>query len=83
MFCRQVIFISFFKERNAFVKTVTTDQSIRLIYVDLHQGCCEKSLAFFDIATPNGSIILGEDVKRTTEETAVGLLVILFAQYLC
>ena len=62
--------------------TVTTDQSMPLIYVDLHQHRCEKNLAFIDIATPNGGIVLGEDVKRTTEETAVVLLDMLLPQHL-
>jgi len=63
--------------------TVTTDQSIRLLYVDLHQNRCAKILSFIGNATPNGGIALGEHLKRTTEETAVVLLDILLHQHLC
>jgi hypothetical protein len=51
--------------------------------VDLHQHRCEKTLAFIDIATSNGGTVLGEDFKRTTEETAVVLLDILLPQHFC
>jgi hypothetical protein len=51
------------------------------MYVGLHQHRCEKNLVFIDIVKPNGGIAFGEDLKRTTEETAEVLLEKLLPQH--
>jgi len=48
--------------------------------VDLHQHHCEKILSFIGNATPNGSIALGEDLKRTMEEAAAPAFVLVKQQ---
>jgi hypothetical protein len=53
------------------------------MYVDVHQLPCEKNVAFIANALPNVVTALGEDLKRTTEETAVVLLDILLPYHMC
>jgi hypothetical protein len=63
--------------------TETNYQSIDLYtWISIHTAV-RKKLAFIGDATPNGSIALGEYLKRKTEEMTAGLLDILLPQRLC
>jgi hypothetical protein len=71
------------KERDAFETTETDYQSIDLYtWISIHTAV-RKKLAFIGDATPNDSIVLGENLKRTMEEMTGVLLDIILSQRLC